>query len=50
MSERTLSMASEAATIFAAAGSLAPRLPAREASIGALDGVEVFTSHPLRRL
>jgi CelD/BcsL family acetyltransferase involved in cellulose biosynthesis len=44
MSERTLSMASEAATVFAASGSLAPRLPAREASAGALDGIECFTS------
>ena len=44
MSERTLSMASDAATVFAAAGSQAPRLPAREASAGALDGIEFFTS------
>ena len=37
-------MTTKAATVFVEAGSLAPRLPAREASIGALDGVEVFTS------
>ncbi len=37
-------MTTKAATVFVEAGSLAPRLPAREASIGALDGIEVFTS------
>jgi CelD/BcsL family acetyltransferase involved in cellulose biosynthesis len=44
MSERTLSMASKAATAFVAPESLVPRLPAREAPAGALDGIEVFPS------
>lgn len=44
MSERTLSMASDTATVFAAAGSQALRLPAREASAGTLDGIGFFTS------
>ncbi len=44
MSERTLSMARDAATVFALAGSQALCPPAREASAGALDGIEFFTS------
>ena len=44
MSEPTLSMATNAATVYAEAGSLVPRLPARDAPVGALDGIEVFTS------
>ncbi len=44
MSERTLSMASKAATALVDSGSLVPGLPARAASAGALDGVEFFTS------
>lgn len=44
MSEGTLSMATKVATAFVAEGSLVPALPAREASVGALDGIGIFTS------